>query len=299
VWKDGGTVLFPNVRLVFRWQHPLSSFKLMLAAACSSRPGWKSLWFALLRPFVRDGQFAVRYELYGKPLKAFLRMEDLRADFLSFKELGLSDVYRLEASFHPDLVIDGGGNTGLFTLQVAAAAEVAGFKPKIKVCEPLPRNVEQIQRHLRDNSVEAEVLPCCLGGERTTIDFYCRGANQSSFDATEPYDSVMVMQVLPLAEVTASQDAERILVKLDIEGMEVEVLRAFVPAEHRAVYVVGELHDVPVNGSKMEEIFSASGWVYEPFDVDVLTASFRACSPAAAPLLPWALGKVAVAASSV
>jgi hypothetical protein len=65
------------------------------------------------------------------------------------------------------------------------------------------------------------------------------------------------------------------------------------------VYVVGELHDVPVNGSKMEEIFSASGWVYEPFDVDVLTASFRACSPAAAPLLPWALGKVAVAASSV
>jgi FkbM family methyltransferase len=295
VWNEGGAVIFPNVRLVFRWQHPLSSFKLMLAAACSSRPQWKRLWLGLLRPFVRDGQLAVSYELYGRPLKVHLRMGDLRADFLSFKELALSDVYRLEGSFKPDLVIDGGGNTGLFTLQAAAAAEAAGCKPKIKVCEPLPRNVEQLQRHLTLNRVVAEVVPCCLGGERDTINFYCRGANQSSFDATDPYDSVMVMEVLPLSEVTQSRDAERILVKLDIEGMEVEVLRAFVPAEHRAVYIVGELHDVPVNGSRMEKIFAESGWVYEPFDVDVLTASFRACSPAAVPLLHWASEEKAVA----
>jgi hypothetical protein len=64
-----------------------------------------------------------------------------------------------------------------------------------------------------------------------------------------------------------------------------------VPIEQRPVYIVGELHDVPVNASKMEKVFAESDWMYEPFDVDVLTASFRACSPAAVPLLGWASAK--------
>jgi FkbM family methyltransferase len=221
-------------------------------------------------------------------------MSDLDADFLSTKELCLADVYHLERNFHPDLIIDGGGNVGLFTLRAAAAMRSDdGGAIKIVVCEPLPRNVEQIQRHLTMNKVDAEVLPYCLGGERKLIPFYCRGANQSSFDPAEAYEEVVEIPVVLLQDVIGSHSASRLLIKLDIEGMEVDVLDAFVPTEKRAVYIVGELHDIRKNASKVERIFHENGWTFELMDADTETSGFRACSPAAKPMLEWALPNAA------
>ncbi len=80
--------------------------------------------------------------------------------------------------------------------------------------------------------------------------------------------------------------AERILIKLDIEGMEVEALSAFLPVEHRAVYLVGELHDVAQNAPLMEELFRRHGWTLELRGIADDLCSFRGCSPAALPLLP-------------
>jgi FkbM family methyltransferase len=217
-----------------------------------------------------------------------LRMGDLSADFLSIKELALGDVYKVEAGFKPDLVVDGGGNIGLFTLRAAAMTRPGEPGPRMVIVEPVPRNIAQIRKHLALNGIDAEVLPNCLGGTAREITFYCRGANESSFDSSLPYDSTTQIGVLRLQDVVGTTDAERILIKLDIEGMEIEVLDAYVPQERRAVYVVGELHDVRKNTAPLEKIFAASGWTCELFDVDTETASFRACSPAAVPLLKWA-----------
>jgi hypothetical protein len=69
--------------------------------------------------------------------------------------------------------------------------------------------------------------------------------------------------------------------------MEVEALSAFLPHEQRAVYIVGELHDYPVNAPLMRRLFDDHGWTLELFDIDSKTSNFRACSPAAVPLLEW------------
>jgi FkbM family methyltransferase len=212
-------------------------------------------------------------------------MSDLSADFLSTRELCVNDIYHLDRNFNPDLVIDGGANIGLFTLRVAASIKTPA---KLVLCEPLPRNIEQIQKHLDINGVQAEIHPHCLGGTRRTIPFYCRGANESSFDSTEPYDQVMNIPVVLLHDAIGSTHAERILIKLDIEGMEVEALQGFVPTERRAVYIVGELHEHPVNAPTLERLFLGHGWTLEFFDVDKETSSFRACSPLAVPMLGWA-----------
>jgi FkbM family methyltransferase len=196
----------------------------------------------------------------------------------------VTDIYQLDRNFKPDIVIDGGGNIGLFSLRAAAAYPSA----KVVICEPLPRNIEQIQRHLGVNGVQAEILPNCLGGTRRTIPFYCRGANESSFDAAGPYDKVMEIPVLLLQDAIGSSSAQRILIKLDIEGMEIEALTAFIPTEQRAVYIVGELHQYPINAPIMERLFRDHGWTLDLFDVDEETSSFRACSPSAASLLSWA-----------
>jgi hypothetical protein len=49
-------------------------------------------------------------------------------------------------------------------------------------------------------------------------------------------------------------------IKLDIEGMEEETLSAFLPGEQRAVYLVGEMHDYPVNAPLVRRQSDDNGW---------------------------------------
>ena len=72
--------------------------------------------------------------------------------------------------------------------------------------------------------------------------------------------------------------------------MEVEALSALIPLEHRAVYLVGELHDFSRNAPRMEELFRSHGWTLELRGIANDLCSFRGCSPAALPLLPSMAG---------
>jgi hypothetical protein len=116
--------------------------------------------------------------------------------------------------------------------------------------------------------------------------FYCRESINSSFDPAKPYDSVIDVPVYLLEDAIGAYPAMRILIKLDIEGMEVEALSAFVPSELRPVYVVGELHDISINAPVMERLFQDHGWTYELGEAADDQALFRACSPTSLPLLP-------------
>lgn len=205
-------------------------------------------------------------------------MGDLESDLHSMLEVVIRNAYSLNPSFRADLVIDGGANIGLFSLQAAAVYPSA----KIIVCEPLPRNIAQIEKHLARNHVEAKILPTCIGGSHRTIPFYCRGANASSFDADKPFDSVLHIDVLPLAGVLGPRAAKRILIKLDIEGMEIESLESYVAQEQRAVIIFCELHGHREHRSTMEKLFSDHGWSFRlGDDLSGEDAIFEARSPAA------------------
>jgi hypothetical protein len=70
---------------------------------------------ALLRPFVRHGEIAVHYRCQDRKYTAFIRVADLQSDWQTVQEVAVEQVYRMPPEFVPDLIIDGGGNTGLFT----------------------------------------------------------------------------------------------------------------------------------------------------------------------------------------
>jgi FkbM family methyltransferase len=277
---------FNNVGGILRIKSPFSSFKLLLLTASFSRPNLRPLFLKFLRPFTRDGEVSLRYRCYNRYLRSFVRVTDLESDVLSVLELSVKDTYDLDLGFKPDVVIDGGGNIGLFTLRAAAASASIGKSPvKFVVCEPLPRNVAQIQKHIDINKIPAEIMAGCLGGDHRSIPFYCREAIHSSFDPRKPYTSVIDIPVYTLQDAIGSSPAQRILIKLDIEGMEIEALNTFVPSERRPVYIVGELHGYAVNASKMEKIFEDHGWTFMYTSISDDHANFRACSPAALPLL--------------
>jgi hypothetical protein len=135
------------------------------------------------------------------------------------------------------------------------------------------------------NHVKAEVLPVCLGGSRRKISFYVRESNQCSSDAAMPYTARVDAEVMSLADVLDNRTAERILIKMDIQGMELETLGSFVPNETRPVWIIGELHGHNANAGVLEAIFKENGWGLA-FHDDIGTDSiFEAWSPAAEPLL--------------
>ncbi len=277
---------FENVGSILSMGSLPSSGKLLLIAAASSRPKLRTLFLTALRPFIRDGQVRLRYRCYGRDTQCFVRLSDLQSDLQSIFELVVRDAYDLDLAFRPDLVIDAGGNIGLFTLRATAGTVAMNGSPaEFVICEPLPRNLEQIARHIKLNRLEVRTLAGCLGGSRRSIPFYCRDAIDSSFEPDKPYVSVVDVPVFTLNDAIGDSAAKRILIKLDIEGMEMEVLKAFVPSEQRPVYIVGELHDYARNSSAFEQIFEDSGWPLEYRGIADDHAMFRACSPAALPLL--------------
>jgi FkbM family methyltransferase len=277
---------FENVDGILRMGSAFSSFKLLLIAASSSRPKYRRLCLALLKPFTRDGEVLLRYRCYDRHMRSYIRLSDLGSDLRSMYDLNIHDTYELDLGFRPDLVIDGGANIGLFTLRAAAAADTVGpVSVKFVALEPLRRNVEQLIKHLHLNRIPARVIAGCLGGARGSIPFYCREAIDSSFDPQKPYTSVTQVPVYTLQDAIGSSTAKRILIKLDIEGMETEVLRSFLPTERRPVYLVGELHQYAQNASAFEQMFADHGWTFEYREITNDHATFRACSPAALPLL--------------
>lgn len=267
---------FGNARRILQAMSGLSAFKLLLLMVRFTRPSLAPLSTMLLQPFVRDGEIPFRYREGNRHYRASIRTADLQSDLHSALEVIVRKVYAMDPLFAPDLVIDGGANIGLFSLQAAAIYPSA----KIVMCEPLPRNITQAQKLLSTNHVAADLLPVCIGGTHRTIPFYCRTANDSSFDGTEPYMSVLEIEVLRLRDISERQPAKRVLIKLDIEGMEIESLQGYVPTESRSVIILGELHKHKETRPIMEALFAEYGWSFEVGDLSGDDTIFEAHSPA-------------------
>ncbi len=279
---------FDNVRGIVRIGSPFSVGKMLLLAASVSRPQLRPICLALLRPFVRDGGVEIEYACGNQRLKCLIRLSDVENDCYTFYELALRDCYQLDPEFEPDLVVDAGSNIGLFSLWATGLMRSRNrAQCEIAIVEPMPRNLQQIRKHLGLNAIEAEIFPGCLGGTPSVIPFYVRGSIDSSFDPAKPYQSVSEMRVYTLDEVIKEGDSRRILIKLDIEGMEIAVLDHFVPRATGPVYLVGELHYAEKNASALEALFERHRWAFEYLETDGLHRTFRACSPAAMPLLAW------------
>lgn len=130
-----------------------------------------------------------------------------------------------------DVVFDIGANVGFFTL---LAAKLVGPTGRVFAFEPLPRNVEYIERHLALNRVEnATVLPLALS----------RAAGVARFNIAESPSMGRLSESGTLEVETASLDellrsgriAAPAFIKMDVEGAECDVLNGAkeMLAEHR------------------------------------------------------------------
>src|SRR5262245_22947652 len=168
--------MFQQARRILRHISGSSCLKLLVATASYSRPFLAGPCSWLLRRFARDGKLEITYRTNGQSRHIFLRTSQLRSDLYSALELAVGNCYRMDTLPEPEIIIDGGGNTGLFTLAAAARWPLA----RAIICEPVPDNLAVLREHLNLNHLSAEVLPICLGATSGHARFYCREANEGS-----------------------------------------------------------------------------------------------------------------------
>lgn len=266
---------FSNARLIWNHSRGFSRLKLLAAQASVTRPSLRPLCFAFLKMVSQSGMFWAGYDSGSGNLRASFRLSQLQSDIQGFVEVGIGDCYHVPENFDPALIIDGGGNVGLFTM--SALKKWPGAKAII--FEPVPDNLERIKAHLSANNLHAEIKPFCLGSSESTMTFYCREANQGNFSDDLPYTSTIDVKVASLRPYLPTDPETKCLIKLDIEGAELEVMPDILRRLSPNTLVVGELHHREAEQASFRETIVEAGRQVEFFD-EGTCAMFHLSTPA-------------------
>jgi FkbM family methyltransferase len=270
---------FENLRGVLRVSaNPLSAVKLILAVAVTSRPKSKTVLLPVLRLFANvENMLWVKAACTpsGKTTHYAIRLSEISSDLLSFYEVCLRNCYRIVPKDAPDAIIDGGANIGLFTL----AAKNLWPNGEVFSVEPLEANLRLIENHLQKNKYGATLLSACLGPTKGSVVFYVREANRGGLNSSDPFRSKVDVPVLRLSDIYAPLRGKRVLVKLDIEGAEMEVVPEFLAQCPTRCKLIGELHHWKHNEDRFQSFLKAAGWNVSFFSRDDVCVLFSAQSP--------------------
>ncbi len=147
------------------------------------------------------------------------------ADVRVLNEVWLDRVYEPSSRFRPRpgwTVADLGAHKGSFALLAAAAGA------RVLAVEPAPANLPQLERNVEANGLAVEVLPYAVGVERGSgvLAFAPGAAHRGTLVLDRGYETRAVVETITLADVVERAGGALDLVKMDIEGAELGVLRA-------------------------------------------------------------------------
>lgn len=198
--------------------------------------------------------FEIRYRKSGRRLRARVRGEHLSSDIQTVLELAAGDRYGLtDFIWDPEIVIDAGANTGLFSLAALARWPTA----RVLAFEPVPHNLTAVRTHLSLNNIDSrvELVAAAVSAKTGTLDFYVRDANAGSFSPNQPYTASISVPVFRLWDIYKPLASQRTLVKLDIEGAEFKVLEDFLNHQLKGIVFVLEVHG---NQKEQDNLFSSA-----------------------------------------
>ena len=196
-----------------------------------------------------------------------------RSDFHMFHRIFLRDEYRLSAIAPQSLecVIDLGANVGIFSSRAAVLARA------VFSYEAFPGNAEQLEKNLGARKNVAVEIKAVAGSPGKLSLFMPRNRGSSGAFSTFPDLQVDAESSVEVPSVTLNQIFEEHsidrcdLLKLDIEGMEYEVLHAVdedVMSRIRRIH--GEYHNVEPDNAITRIDHYASFLESKGFVVDVV-----------------------------
>jgi FkbM family methyltransferase len=246
--------------MIMRRLGPLTAGKFLMIAAAQSRPFSNPFLLRILDWIARkrENRIYYDYQINRSRMRGFLRRQHIWSDFQSAMELAVGDCYQLSKLSEPDLIIDGGANTGLFCLAALAQWPSA----HIVAIEPLHDNIIAIRGHLELNSLsnKVDIRQAALSTGFGLASFYIRDANQGSLFENAPASACIEVKTIPISGCIPDRPGMKILIKLDVEGAEVDILKQLfsIRTSIKDIQIVMELHEIQRNRPLIEDL--ASNW---------------------------------------
>lgn len=132
-----------------------------------------------------------------------------------------------------DYAVDVGANIGYFSLLAASRVGATG---KVIAIEPVPRALSILHRNVQENGLQAviHVKPLAVGHQSGSVDIFEGPAENLGGSTRIPtglgFGGCTTVPLAPTCDVLSSEEWQRVrLVKIDVEGDELDVLRGLAP----------------------------------------------------------------------
>jgi FkbM family methyltransferase len=246
--------------------------KLFILAAYTSRPKFKVITGIFFKKLIKQGLIKLSLKSDHGRIYVVLRLADFYSDYLSMTEVMLENCYKIPFNKKFDIVIDGGGNTGLFTVlcnKVYPSANIIMF-------EPLEKNVEISKSHFKLNNSACEIKQGIISLKVGDVSLYIRNANNSSLSDLDPYTDKFNVKSYNLVNELCKHKFSEALIKLDIEGAEVEVIPDLLNnLKGKNLYIAGELHHWSLHLENLKKITEEHGYYLETYNIDSVCLLFH------------------------
>ena len=178
-----------------------------------------------------------------------------QSHFAIFEEVFMKGAYDLGAiGFTPDTVLDCGAFEGYFSL--LAASRFPGVP--IVAFEPNYRNLAGLRANMARNHLSIDARPAAVSTRDGTADFTGSGCGGH---LSAPSASSVPVPVMNLCRIITELDADRLLLKLDVEGEESTLLPALLPVLPKQCAIFFEWHHGRATFDRLVSLLATHGFV--------------------------------------
>jgi FkbM family methyltransferase len=172
--------------------------------------------------------------------------------FIEFKHSAILPLWQ------PELVIDAGAHVGFFSL----LARTYYPNTPIHAFEPSPRNAAVLKWHSEMNRAAIQLHPTAVWSTSADLEFLDSEKSNSgrTVVTTDPKAGNLVVKGVSLVAELPEIGTHRCLIKMDIEGAELEVLPGLLPQLHQASVILMELHYTEKTRTKLETLLGENRW---------------------------------------
>jgi FkbM family methyltransferase len=162
-----------------------------------------------------------------------------------FEEIFLRNSYDLDKlEFVPEVVLDCGAHIGMFSLLARSWFPTS----RVIVFEPNSLNIKYLRRQIESNRLDIQLIEAAVSTKVGEVSFDWSNSHSGRLNHRQVGDGGSKVKVVNLPEMVRDLNATSLLLKMDVEGEEMEILPLLVPLLPQQTAIFFEVHS------------GASGW---------------------------------------
>ena len=177
-----------------------------------------------------------------------------------FEEVFLRNGYDLNRlEFAPEVILDCGAHIGMFSLLAKSrfpAARVIAF-------EPNPINIHYLRRQISANSLDLQLVEAAVSTKAGELGFVWNNSHGGRLNHEEQSDEGLTVKVIDLPKMVRDLHASSLLLKMDVEGEEMNILPLLAPLLPQQAAIFLEIHSGEAGWETVASLLEKNGFCVE------------------------------------